>query len=560
MAWKSPDSGFAQVLITCHLCSNQVELYCSTCGINLCGGCVGQHMLSLSLQKHDVVKYSSKYDVIFQPFCNAHPDLKCEIYCEECESPVCSKCVVSMSHNNHHFKELQEKYTILKETIAKDTETLESLIVKEYQNIVGELQGLTADLSNNYSNLRSAVLQRGDELHQLIDSAITKCHSDIDAMENQEISRVEQNLSVFQRLLKTVQNKIKENYKYLQSMDKEMLSYSSMLTEFREVPSRLTLAVPPMFIPATMGMNTDDKFLKYIGKIIPSKIIINDSYTLTQTYSNRELLRKPYVIATIEIPKYVYKNLCRLCCVGKEQAWVNGSSKSLIRCDKQGSIMEVVDTLSGDIPVGLAVTKDEELMYTDRKAKSINIVRNGTTEVLCKPKWFPGTICSTDDGDFLVAMWNGLSGKKKEIKVTRFCKTGVKQDIQYDEKGQPLFKIEGEFTGLAVTENRNGNICVADWNANAVVVVDRRGKPRFKYPGEGEGLFIPRYITTDSQAHILISDIKNQSVHVLDEDGNVVLLIDNCGFSNPYGISVDNEDNLWLLERFGKIKIIKYLK
>ncbi|XP_062608225.1 uncharacterized protein LOC134270059 [Saccostrea cucullata] len=465
-----------------------------------------------------------------------------------------------MSHKNHQFKELQEKYAILKETVAKDTETLENRIVKEYQNIVGELHGLRADLSNYYYNLRSAVLKRGEGLHQLIDSAIQKCHSDIDAMETQEIGKVEQNLSEFKRLLQTVQNKIKENNRYLQSMDKEIFSYKSTLTEFTDVPSRLTLAAPPMFIPAKMDMNTDDKFLKYVGKIIPSKIINNDSYTLTQTSSNRDVLKKPYVIASIEIPKYMYKNLFRLSCFGKEQAWINGSSKSLIRCDKQGSILEVVDANSGDIPVGLTVTKDGELMYTDRKAKSINIVRNGTTEVLCKPKWFPGTICSTDNGDFLVAMWNGLTGKQKEIKVTRFCETGLKQDIQNDENGQPLFQIEGEFTGLAVTENRNGDICVADWNANAVVVVNGRGRLRFKYSGAGEGSFIPRYTATDSQANILISDIKNQSVHVLDMDGNVVLLMDNCGFSNPYGVSVDNEDNLWLLERFGKIKIIKYLK
>ncbi|XP_062599201.1 uncharacterized protein LOC134260666, partial [Saccostrea cucullata] len=55
--------------------------------------------------------------------------------------------------------------------------------------------------------------------------------------------------------------------------------------------------------------------------------------------------------------------------------------------------------------------------------------------------------------------------------------------------------------------------------------------------------FSPQGITKDGQRHILIADDKNNSVHIIDQDGQFLRYID-CGLSKPQGLCTDTNDNL----------------
>lgn len=171
--------------------------------------------------------------------------------------------------------------------------------------------------------------------------------------------------------------------------------------------------------------------------------------------------------------------------------------------------------------------------------------------------WTPCCVCSTSLDGLLLTM---ISEDRKQSKVVRYTDScEEKQTIQLDDRGNPLYSTKS--WKLYVSENRNLDVCVADTDANAVVVVNQTGDLRFRYTGPHSSSkpLKPDGINTDSQCRILIADSDNHKIHILDQDGEILRSITSDLSDGPFRLCVDTRNNLFVAERnSGNIKMIAY--
>ncbi|XP_062602504.1 uncharacterized protein LOC134264194 [Saccostrea cucullata] len=236
--------------------------------------------------------------------------------------------------------------------------------------------------------------------------------------------------------------------------------------------------------------------------------------------------------------------------LGDGRVWVGGHS-DILKLFYQERLIATVNKKS----IGLFLTLHEgHIVYPDTD-KTLKKVINGKIDTLFSTgEWIPDGITCTAARDFLVCL---RSTDDSQSKVVRYSSSGdVLQEIQYDSLHQPLFKW-----AIYVVEDCNGDICVVDWNKNAVTVVDKFGIFRYSYTGNKASKFKPCSLTKDSMHRIITTDFLYHKIHMLDRDGRFLrYIIPDQGIQRPRAVCVIREGELMVGECItGMIKRIKYL-
>jgi hypothetical protein len=250
---------------------------------------------------------------------------------------------------------------------------------------------------------------------------------------------------------------------------------------------------------------------------------------------------------------YTYKIACAM---STNQIFVCGNTKTIKQMNSMGNFIQKADSESGNPPFDLALTRDTQLLYSDHNAKRINLVKsNGEIENVIKlEKWYPMAICCTSANDILVTM---ESDNLAMSKVVRYSGSTVKQEIQFDVKGEKLY-CRADF----IDENKNLDVVVSDLGARRLVVVDKYGIFRFNYAGNLQSKRFQNFgctgVTTSSRCHIIVADEYNDILHVIDRDGQFLMYIDSCKLQRPGSLCTDSDDVLYVTEPVAnKVKKIK---
>ncbi|XP_034306452.2 tripartite motif-containing protein 2-like [Magallana gigas] len=551
----------AQDVHRCDLCETAiVHSYCDFCHVNLCKPCVVDH-ISDGYDKHKIVPFQKRRSTLIHSKCETHPHRNCEFQCEDCNNMfVCSSCMASKQHKGHNFLEVTEVYKAKKDDIKKDTKELENHISPTYEEIAFDLENQLASIDGGYEKLEITMSKQGEQWHREIDFIVNKMKTEISEIKVKHKELLQKHLNE----IKQIQCLIKETLHALRKIEESTevsstIEYSSKIRELSKPPPNVNITLPT-FIPKPIDC---DKLYTLFGHITPLSTATEEQILLQNQphTSDRELLDEPELVATIQTG---YEKLRSVTCINEERIWTSGMTKDIKCLNIKGSTLHTILAKSGVWPSDIAVDNDGNLLYSDSTTRTVNKVKSGQTEELIRLQgWKPFNLCVTSTGDLLVTMYSHYSEDKTQSKVVRYSGSTEKQTIQFDNEGKPLYSENGSIK--FISDNRNHDICVADCEAGAVVVVNQDGKLRWRYSGHP---FVTKNkpfslwgITTDSQGRILTADDDNHCIHILDQNGQFLRYIDNCDLKDPYGLCVDNNDNLFVCEYSkGNVKKIKYLK
>nr|XP_022299448.1 uncharacterized protein LOC111108136 isoform X2 [Crassostrea virginica] len=556
----------AQDALQCGLCeAAATTMYCDICRVNLCKACVGEHLSDTSTY-HKVVPFEQRESTTK---CPKHSTKVCELYCKHCNAPICALCVASGHHDRHKKEDIASVLAHQKEIVKKDLEELETLLNTKYQNAALNILVQKEDVRTYSLELTSALKKREEALYEEISCIIQSMQSEVDEMGSKHLSFISEQESKINQTITEIEQNIAEMKRLIESDNVYFVfSYKSKNEEFRELPAPLQVSLPT-FTPYEINREQICQQIGSLSKLSittekngggqrkPSRVLPPPPPTRP-----RPIIGEPRILTEIKTQYGMSNALSSVAGLSDSKLWTSGSDKIVRLYNLQGELLKSVLTKSGNWPGDVAVTPSGEMVYTDPRDSSVYIVKKKKIKLLIRLHgWKPLQVCATSSGELLVSM---TSDDNKQTKVVRYSESTEKQAIQLDDEGQPLYSSTPTNDSKHLAENTNLDICVADREAGAVVVVSAAGKLCFRYtgtPSSDKESFNPVGLATDSKGRILTTDHWNNCIHILSQDGHFLYSIDNCRLHGPWGICVDSKNNLFVAEYYtGKVKKIQYYK
>ncbi|XP_078330457.1 uncharacterized protein LOC144624499 [Crassostrea virginica] len=492
---------------------------------------------------HEIAPFLDRRTKLVLPACQEHSGQRCEVNCKECNTPVCIKCIGFGPHKRHDVEELTEYHENKIRKIKSDTEEIQAKLIPKYQKEDVEIGKKISKTKSKIDDLGKESRKLRKLWHQEVDNIFDKIDSLRLFLTEKNLNALQEYHNKIRDLISEMNTIVKQNEKLFNSNKlSEVNEYQSKLSEYQDFPEHVDFELPSLRSNIDQGKKLIieiEGFRATLKQIFqPSSSA--DVFRLKTGIG--KLMNQVSVIATIPTN---YNPLLGVACVGGARAWIKGNNKTITRIDINGTVRETVTTTCPYWPGGISVTRERELIYSDYSSRTVNIVRHGKSETLITtPKeWRPEGLCCTRSGDILVHVFKG-PGPQSKNKLIRYQGQNIKQEINKDGQGYLIFK-DGS-SSLFMSDNNNGSVCVSDGNANTVVVVDITGRVRFRYdgtPARTKKSFAPRDIVTDALSQIIVADIKNNCLHILDQNGQFRKCVDDCGLGKPLGLSMDRSLN-----------------
>ena len=527
----------AQSVVPCDVCEEESgEHYCTVCRQTLCDGCKKYHKKVAATKDHEVVPRVQMASAVASTRCSRHPNQTVTLQCEPCKIFVCIKCVTG-EHSGHRMKELSSIYEDEKAKLEKDIRDIEQKTIPSLTKVIKDINPKREEYKKAVSGIRK---EMDDEIKEL-KSRLDKIHADrLKRLAEAETA----GLGQFNRIQQGLEDQ-KRSYiddvseckaKIASNNQAGFLSYARVRGQKAHKHKNPVLKFPSP--PQIQRMKSE---IKDISELL-AKLKI--STTALRPCTNKQIV-EPTIFSTFKLELHGYPSIC---VTHEGNAWIGGyGSRELRLVDRNGKVVRTRQTKNR--PYALAITSSGDIIHRPHGGDSRTVMKLRADGTECplldvSPSDSMG-VSATQDDDILVCTLDG--------RVMRCNEEGGDVRKLYDGK-----KFRSAIHAIALPDS---NICISDVANKALVIIDRNGKVLKQINTLlGVQYYSPQGLACDSLGNILSADFDNGRVYITSQKGEVRELVGKShGIKEPIWLAVDSDDNMWVTQYDGHIKVVKYL-
>ncbi|CAG2212877.1 unnamed protein product [Mytilus edulis] len=474
----------------CDDCNSSSDVFqkCESCDIFLCIRCGKTHPdrkhKILNLEKDEVVKPILKIKQ-----CKYHKDRDISNFCLNCQIPVCSTCISKPEHKGHLLEENETIYMEREKELKEYADTFESYFLPHF----------------------SREQERLDQ--------ISKSHQDIMEEEKQKIIDQEEELKEEIRkqaktLIEGLEIKWKNNLVKDISSEKDCLDIDIIcelkkeIEDFEKNVDLSYLQLPLEGKKYKRGPLDQNQKKSIVGSL--------ENFSMQNIIDFRVL--QTFITDTEPIESISVKE--------DDTIWANSKDKAVRKMEihkeiKTGKKLPeaasaIAITQSGDLL--LAVVNDTSSIKKLKKSSGNLKVFYSHQGSFRKTPFSATALHVQTNGNILVGFKNNNPGKEAYQKIITLSPNGRElRELKLAFNGKSLCTIP-----YRLTTNDNDDICIVDHiseNEGQIVVIDKCDDVKWRYPktnpGEIPNKFFPNGIVTTSQNNFIVSDERNNALHVL---------------------------------------------
>ncbi|XP_062566924.1 uncharacterized protein LOC134229230 [Saccostrea cucullata] len=322
------------------------------------------------------------------------------MYCNQCDIPVCTKCLASDQHLGHKLSEILQIVDEKKDKIIKDQTELNDVIYPAYQDIASDLKTLQKhldEINKNISNIR-------DEINSI------------------DLTNDSNNIS-------------------------KLFNITINVDRYRNLPQKIQSSLPK-FAPGRIN----EELGKIFGTLSLSSLASDKhGYSMKTTQKSpeagssppvKQLLDEPETVTTINTGYINY--LSNVACLSDEEIWTSANCNTMKLYNiNQGSLLKSITTKNLDICVS---DDGAKAVVVVNQAGKLRFRYTGHTPTLKNQPFYPLRITTDSQSHILTA------------DINNECVHIIDQD------GQFLRYIHcGLSEPWGVCTDTNDNLFVAQW-------------------------------------------------------------------------------------------------
>lgn len=114
------------------------------------------------------------------------------------------------------------------------------------------------------------------------------------------------------------------------------------------------------------------------------------SFSIRTEIPEIHFLDKPQIIADIDTEYGIPNGFHKVSCLNDNEMWTCGNDSIMQLYNKYGKVVKSCQTKSGNKPWDIAVTKTGDLLYSDDRHRTVNVVKNSQIQEMIRFRsWRP---------------------------------------------------------------------------------------------------------------------------------------------------------------------------